>query len=246
VVALPVRPLIFDVSLTDMGAMLMSPAAAPITWALWLERGTCVAAVLWLQVVGVVTHSIIHHVVHALPLLLLVPLRRSRSVALTAALASFVWVFMLAAISPMVHYSLVRGYLVTRPEVPYTWLAPSMCVICAIWCAVALTISSGKSHRFKWYVSGGLLLIPTFAALHPWATLPFEGPLDHVLRGAYLWATILVVELPLVLVGPWLVALWVSGARDIRITTSNALWQVTYWAFFLLCMVAGLLPALNR
>ncbi|MBN1534781.1 MAG: hypothetical protein JXA20_19070, partial [Spirochaetes bacterium] len=78
-----------------------------------LERAAGIMAVAWLQLVGIISGTVLHHVLHALPLFVLLTIPRTRALRLTAALAGFIWVFMLSAITPMVHDSLVRGLIAT-------------------------------------------------------------------------------------------------------------------------------------
>ncbi len=225
----------------------MKPAATRfISWLVWAELGFCALAVVWLQVVGVVTETVVHHILHALPIAVLLPLPRSRAYRLTAALTGCAWIFMLAAMTPMIHHSIIEGYLLRYPELSYTWLAPSMAAISAIWMALNLTLLSGQPRQFGWFVLGSLALTPALALLHPLISAAFEKPLEATLQGHHLWALLLAIELPLVLALPWWLAVRLTAQRDIRFSVGTGLWQIGYWAFFFSCMVGGILPVFNR
>jgi hypothetical protein len=79
------------------------------------ERVAGVLFVGWLQLVGV-----LHHILHALPVVVLLVLRPSAGRAVTGLLAGCLCVFLLAAVTPMIHDALILGYVFTRPRVAYT------------------------------------------------------------------------------------------------------------------------------
>ena len=112
------------------------------------ESVSCALAVAWLQLVGVMTESILHHVVHAMPLAVLLFPRRSPRVRFTAALAAFAWIFMLSSVTPMIHMSLVEGVLFQPHPPPFVWLAPGMTLICAVWLALNLVLLTEDARRF--------------------------------------------------------------------------------------------------
>jgi hypothetical protein len=120
-----------------------------------------------------------------------------------------------------------------------------MAAISAIWLALNLTLLSGQPGQFGWFVCGSLALTPALALLHPLISAAFEIPLEATLQGHHLWALLLAIELPLVFALPWWLAIRLTAQRDIRFSVGTGLWQIAYWAFFLGCMVAGLLPVFN-
>ncbi len=206
------------------------------------ERAAGFAAIAWLLLVGIISNTLLHHVLHALPLALLLPLARTRAVRLTAALVGYIWVFMLSAITPMVYDSLVRGYLL-KTDNPDMWLAPAMSLIAGAW--ASLNLAALRPRGTKWFIAGGILLTPALALLYPAVHALAGFPLERVMEGRLLWALLLVFELAIVLIGPWYLFVRITGSRELQCTKRLVAWQVLFWLFFLACMVTGLLPALN-
>jgi hypothetical protein len=203
----------------------------------WTERidlGLGISLVLWLQVVGLITRTVLHHVLHALPLLLLVLLPRTRFVRWLSALTSYAWIFMLAVVTPELRLALGEG------EGFRAALAPVMAVLSAFWMALNLMLLSERIGGGWGCFLGSILLIPALMALNPYLMALFEIPLRRVLEGRAAWVGILVVELVLVLAIPWKLGLWLTGARDLRLTRRLLLQHAGFWAFFLACMIGGL------
>lgn len=208
------------------------------------ERIACILLVGWLQIVGVRTSSVVHHLLHAAPLALLLVVPASPARHFTGVLAGYLWVFMLGVVSPMLHNALILGYILTRPEVPYTWLAPVAAILAATWAAGNAALLAGRPRWFAPGLLAGAGLIGLFAWAHPYLALAFEHPLEQVLAGGYAWVAVLLVETAVVLAVPAWCAFRLSPV--LRVSTSFVAWQVTYWVFFVAAMVAGLLPAFNR
>jgi hypothetical protein len=218
-----------------------SDGSAAARW----ERVLAIAAVVWLQIVGVITDSIIHHILHAVPIILLAALPRSQWVRHTAALAGFIWLFMLALVSPMVHHALTRGIAWTTGAGAYTWLAPGMALLCAIWSSLNIAILGRRPRAWATAAAGLILVTILFAGLQPWCAPAFEVPLQRVLDGRYSWLAVLLMEIPLVLAIPWVLLTWRTAPPRPRFTRKAAMAHAAYWLLFLLCMVAGLHPVFN-
>jgi len=209
------------------------------------ERLLAILAVLWLQVVGVITHSVLHHMLHAVPLVLLAAFPRGRWVRHTAALTGFVWLLMLALITPMLHHVLTDGVSWTLGAGASTWLAPVMAVLCAVWSSLHVALLCGRPRRWAHVAAGLVIVTLLFALLQPWCAVVFEVPVQHVLAGRLRWLIVLCVEVPVVLVVPWVLLVRGTARPCPPLTPSAVIGQVAYWLVFVLCMVGGLHPALN-
>lgn len=207
-----------------------------------LERILCFAAIAWLLMVGIISNTVLHHILHALPIAVLLLVKRTRAVRLTAALVGFIWVFMLSAITPMVYDSLVRGFLFTSDN-PDMWLAPVMSLLAGLWASLNLAVL--RPRRVGWFIPGGFLITPALALLYPLVNSLFKIPVEHVIHGQPVWAILLAVELTAVLLGPWALFVHITGSRELKCGKRLVFWQILFWLFFLACMVIGLMPALN-
>jgi hypothetical protein len=208
------------------------------------ERVACAAFVAWLQLVGVVTHSVLHHLLHAAPILLLLLLRPSPSRHFTGVLAGFAWVFMLAVVTPMIHNAIILGYAFTHPERPYTWLAPVAAVLAAIWASLNLALLAQRPRLLLPTAPAGVGVIVLLAWVQPYISVAFEIPLERTLAGQYAWAIALLLQTAVVLALPAWLTFRLSPA--LRLCASFAALQAAYWIFFVTAMVAGLLPVVNR
>ncbi len=209
------------------------------------ERALALLAVLWLQLVGVVTHSVLHHVLHALPLAGLLVLPRTPWVRHTTALVGFAWVVMLSLMTPMIHDALTSGIVFTLRGRAYTWLAPGMVIICAAWTAMHVAILAGRPRRWPGY---GLVLVAcavVLALTQPQVYAVFETPLQRVLDGHLVYLLAVLLEVPLVLGLPWVVLRRLTCPPRPPVTLRALCWQSAYWLVFVACMVTGLLPILN-
>lgn len=207
------------------------------------ERMVCILLIGWLQYVGIRTNSVVHHILHAVPLavLLLVPTSPARH--LTGMLAGLLWVFMLGVISPMLFESLILGGMFTQTEVPYMWLAPIAALLAVVWAVVNATLLMRRPRVFAQYLFLGLGGAALLAALHPYLSMAFAYPLDKAIEGNYQWTLVLILEAMILLAFPgWCAFRW---SPDLRADWSLAGWQVIYWVFFVFMMVAGLLPRFN-
>ena len=209
-----------------------------------LERILCVLLIGWLQLVGVLTHSILHHVLHAAPLALLLFVKPSPARHFTGFLAGFLWVFMLGIVTAMLHDALILDYIVTHSHIPYTWLAPGAATLAAAWAATNAVLTAERPRWFLPALLAGLGMIPLFAWAHPYVSQAFLYPLERTLAGEYVWVTALLAETAMVLAMPSLLAFRVSPG--LKWSASFVGWQIAYWVFFVVAMVAGLLPAVNR
>jgi hypothetical protein len=214
---------------------------------LWLLRGewlACAALVAWLQLVGVVTHSVVHHLLHAAPVLLLLFLPGSASRYFTAVLAGFAWVFMLAVVTPMLHHAIILGYAFTQPERAYTWLAPVAALIAVAWAACGLALLAGRSRLLLPTALSGIGAMVLLAWVQPFISIAFEVPLEGTLAGRYVWAPLLLLEAAVVLVLPAWSIFRLNPA--LKLSAPFVAAQTAYWIFFVAAMVAGLMPIFNR
>lgn len=215
-----------------------------LIWLLGCERLVCAAFVAWLQLVGLVTHTVLHHLVQAVPIVLLLFLCPSPSRHFTGVLAGFAWVFMLAIVTPMLHDAIILGYAITHPEEPTMWLAPVAALVAAAWAAFNL---AALAQRPRFLLPTGLVgigLIVVLAWIQPYITVAFEVPLTRTLAGQYAWALVLLLEAPVVLVLPAWYLFRLNPA--LRLCPSFVALQTAYWIFFVAAVVAGLLPVFNR
>lgn len=202
-------------------------------------------AVAWLQVIGVVTESVIHHVLHAIPIAVFLFLPRSTWVRHTASLAGFAWVFMLSFVTPMIRDVLTDGIVFVDRQHAYTWLAPVMLLISAAWSGLNAALLTGRPKRWALYALALLVIGVLLAHAPPWMRQLIELPLQRALEGRLLWVLIVVVEVPFVLALPWVLVRRLTQRPWPRLTSAVAAWQVAYWLTFLACMVVGMLPTLN-
>ncbi|NOY09184.1 MAG: hypothetical protein GXP33_10140 [Spirochaetes bacterium] len=210
-----------------------------------IELFTCVCAVIWLQLVGIIDRTVVHHIFHSLPVLLILFLPKTPLTRLLAVLTAFAWIFMLSIVTPMLNYAIIRGYLISHSNLSYTWLAVGMALISAVWMAENLTLLSGKKSNFILFATGSIILIPVLAFIQPYISLIFEIPLRRTLNGQYFWGLIFLAELPAVLFLPWWIAIKITHNNVLVMLKGKVLYQVMYWVFFLTSMIIGLLPALN-
>jgi hypothetical protein len=120
-----------------------------------------------------------------------------------------------------------------------------MACICGVWAALNISLLRQTMRGFTFLVLGGLLISIPFALIHPLLNTAFEIPGLRVEQGEYAWGIVLALEVAILLAGPWLVALRLAGIRRSEFTRKIVWWQIGYWLFFLVCMIAGLLPAFN-
>ncbi len=210
-----------------------------------IELLTCACAIIWLQLVGILDRTVVHHIFHSLPVLLLLFLPKTPLTRLLSVLTAFAWIFMLSIVTPMLNNAIIRGYLISRSNLSYTWLSTGMALISAIWMAENLTLLSGKKSNFILFAAGSIILIPVLAFIQPYISLVFGIPLSRTLNGQYLWSLIFLAELPAVLFLPWWIAVKITHNNVLSMLKGKVLYQVLYWVFFLTSMIIGLLPALN-
>lgn len=212
-------------------------------WAGRIERLLAIAGVLWLQIVGVVTGTIAHHVLHAAPIVVLTVLHRSVCVRQTIALTGLAWIIMLALISPMIRETLLHGIVIGDRDRAFTWLAPGMTVISAAWAGLSIAILRHRVAEWAWWVLALLFAAILMALAQPWVATWYEIPLQRILDGEILWFGVLLIEVTASLMLPW----WSLRLLTPRqpVTARGVCWQAAYWMFFLACMVLGLMPAVN-
>lgn len=218
------------VSQTDRGNQL---------WLLRGERLACVAFIAWLQLVGLVTHSELHHLLHAAPIFFLLLRPASVSRHFTGVLAGYAWVFMLAIVTPMLHDAIILGYVFTHPERPYTWLAPVAAVLAAAWAASNLALLAQRSRFLLPSGLVGIGLIIVLAWVQPYISVAFEVPLQRTLAGQYAWGLALLFETAVVLALPAWSTFRLNPA--LRLSARFVASQAAYWVLFVAAMVAGLL-----
>lgn len=203
------------------------------------------ASAAWLQVVGFVTATVSHHVVHALPILVLALAPRGRWTRHNAALAGFAWVLMLSLLTPMIHDVLRGGVRFSTRGLAYTWLAPGMVLISAAWSAVNLTLLARAPRRMPAYFAWLVALGAVFGWTQPAVWPLFDACIEGVMRGNPTSVAVLagwaVVLLPI----PWFLVLCLTARPRQPMSGVGWAWAAAYWVFFVGCMVVGLLPALN-
>lgn len=196
--------------------------------------------VIWLQVVGLVTDTVLHHVLHAVPLAVLGFTRGGYWTRHTRAMAGLIWVLMLTLFTPMIWHVLSRGITFADPSLAYTWLAPAMLIIAAGWSAASVAALRAKPTAWPlaWFaiVLAGLAL----AAAQPLVGTLMEAPVARVLSGHVGWVPVLVVEVLLIAGIGWGIVRVVAPRPLPAITWRMSLAQVSYWIGFVACMVAGL------
>ena len=198
----------------------------------------CVALVLWIQVVGVVTERIATHVVHALPFVPFLVVRKTGWVRLTAVVACLFWIFALSLMSPMVRHSVVEGGL-WRDAGLFPWLAPGVAFLCAVSAALNLAILARAPRACPLFLVGALLLIVALAMVRPAAHAVFTVPIAGVLTGRPVWVVALVVELVVGVALFWYATVRLTRRSDLRWTDRILLWQGLFWAFFVGCTALG-------
>ena len=207
------------------------------------ERVSCLLLIAWLQFVGWYAQSIVHHILHATPLVLLLFLPTSSARYLTGMLAGYLWIFMLAGVTSMLYTSLYLGDAFARPHNLGNWLAPVAAALASLWAAFNAAM---LANRVGFLVPSAIVwlgLAGVFTIFQPYITNAVGFPLDRVLAGQYLWINVLLLETIVVLAVPGLIAFHI--ADDLKVSWKLIGWQATYWLFFVVMMVAGLLPTLN-
>ena len=211
---------------------------------LWVgERVSCLFLIAWLQFVGWYAQSVVHHVLHAAPLILLLLLPASPARYLTGLLAGYLWIFMLAGVTSMLYTSLYLGDAFVRPDLLGNWLAPVAAALASLWAAFNTAMLARRAGLLISSAMVWLVLACVFTIVHPYITNAVGYPLDRVLAGHYLWVSVLLLETAVVLAVPWFIAFRI--ADDLKFSWKLVGWQATYWLFFVILMVIGLLPALN-
>ena len=203
-----------------------------------LEAAVCLALILWIQVVGVVTERIATHVVHALPFVPLLILRKRSWVRATSVSVCLIWIFAMSLMSPMVRQAIVEGGL-WRDGSLSTWLAPGVVLLCGLYAALNLTILAGSARRLPLFLSCVLLLIPSLALIRPAIHGLFTVPVSGVLTGHRQWVIVLVVEFAAALALFRYLTVRLARRTDLPLSGSVLVWQVIFWAFFVACTAVG-------
>ncbi len=71
------------------------------------------------------------------------------------------------------------------------------------------------------------------------------NPGQKVMENRIPWMVLLALELVVVLTVPWTLVVRLTRRTDLRLDRRIVIWQALYWLFFLVCMITGLLPAVN-
>jgi hypothetical protein len=222
----------------------MNIQPAPSTrWAA-AELALLWAGVAWLQLVGVVTGTILHHIIHALPLVALGFTTRSTWARRTRATAGIAWIVMLAFFTPMIWHTISWGVLFGEGYPNYLWLAPGMVLIASCWASASLTLLRAPPRRpivIAACTVGGAVAL---ALLHPAVGWLLLIPIERLLAGEALWLPIVLIEAAVVLVPIALIPRIVARAPMKALLTSTnrrtVIAHTTYWVGFVACMIAGL------
>lgn len=219
---------------------MIRPQSEQRGWLVMAELALLWGGVLWLQVVGVVTGTVAHHILHTLPIGMLGIVRGGPWHRHTRAMAGLAWVLMLAVFTPMIWHVLTRGVVFSDPSLSYTWLAPSMVVIAAGWSAASLSALQGRPSRFPllWciIVLAGLGL----AGVQPLLSASIEEPVSRVVSGQLGWVPILMIEAAGITGLLWGVARIAAPRPRPQLSAKVVCAQLAYWVTFLACMIMGL------
>lgn len=204
------------------------------------ERALNGIAIVWLLVVGLTTHTIAHHVIHAIPLVVVAILPRGRRTWLMRAMSAYLWLFMLALMSPMIEEEILHGQLLRGGGEIQHWLAPMMALIACAWFAACVSLLTRARFAFL----AAFVLIAAFtaalASAQTYLGPTMTTPVDELIAGNLNALAVVGLELVLALAAPWAILLRVAklrpsfGVREVTI-------QVAYWGAFVLCMLGGLL-----
>lgn len=199
------------------------------------------ANVAWLQIVGLQTHTVLHHVLHALPLALLAVLPRTRWIRHLAAMAGIMWVVMLSLLSPMIANTLRGGIHFGMRGLAYTWLAPVMLLLAAAWSAVNLALLGGRPSRWPTWMLVIVALGAVLGWVQPVTVRFFEAPVTRALdRDGPAYAPVVALATVLAL-GIWFVVRAATAPPRPGVDRAVLAGHVGYWLLFLACMLAGLL-----
>lgn len=206
-----------------------------------LERALAWANVAWLQIVGLQTHTVLHHLLHALPLALLAVLPRTRWIRHLAAMAGLMWVVMLSLLSPMIANTLREGIPFGMRGLAYTWLAPVMLLLAAAWSAVNLGLLGGRPSRWPMWMLAIVVAGAVLGWVQPVSARFFETPVTRARdRVAPAYAPVVALATVLAL-GIWFVVRAATAPPRLGVDRAVLAGHVEYWLLFLLCMLAGLL-----
>lgn len=205
-----------------------------------LELAVLWCGVIWLQIVGLVTKTVLHHILHAIPLAVLGFIRGGYWTRHTRAMTGLAWVLMLSVFTPMIWHALSRGIVFTDRTLAYTWLAVGMLIIAAGWSAVSIAALIAQPSRWFLVLFTILLAGCAMAVIQPFLGSFLELPVSRVLSGQTRWMPVLGVEVFLVAGLIWgIVRLAVRPPRP-PITLVVSLAQIIYWIAFIACMIVGL------
>lgn len=194
--------------------------------------------VAWFLVVGVVTYTVVHHIIQAIPIVAIAVAPKSVWVRHTAAMAGMAWIVMLAMFSPMISIAMFEGVDFTRRDRAFTWLAPGMAILAAAWSSVHLALLG----RTRWWVWLGVLLAAgvVLGAAQPAVGLVLQVPLNQVFIGEFLWVPVLMLVAGIALLIPWSVARLATRKPRPRVTGGIIAMQAGYWTLFIVCVIGGI------
>lgn len=196
-----------------------------------------VAAVAWLQWVGVATATVLHHVLHALPIVVLLFLPRTTGRRATSAVAAFLWIFMLATMTDNLASSWRR--IAAGDTGLLSWLAPGMAAIAAAWLARDLARLDARRGRIGPYAIASIALPPILTMLHGAIGPLLLAPVERLLAGRAGCAAVVAIEAAALVL--------IAGAAVVRLTACGwrprpaaAAGWTAYWGLFAACMIGGL------
>ena len=206
-----------------------------------IERLAGFSCAIWLQVVGIATGTILHHIIQIIPIVVLLVLPRSRWIHFTSSLTAFIWIFMLAGITPMVRDFYLKDYWLSWAGWQAYSLATVMCLLCAIWMTLNLVILRGSSRCFIGFLLGGVVLVVVFALVQPELERFYMIPLERILARQFYWFAVILMQLVLTLALPWRLAIRLTHAKGLQLSRRVFFWQAIYWASFPAFIVGGIM-----
>lgn len=211
--------------------------ALPQKWESILELLSCLLLAVWLQVVGVVTDSVLHHLLHALPFLFLWLIPDASWRSFTGALLGFAWIFMLGVVTE----NLSRAFQLFPDGLrTIAVLAPVTAALSSLFMSVCLSRLQNFHYAFLAFLPICFGLVPLFVVLRPVVSSGYAIALINVLNGSVFWGGILFLEMTLTLLIPGTIIYGIINNDALFLSRSAILYQVFFWTAFLGCMIGGL------
>jgi hypothetical protein len=231
--------------ISAMLSVMLNSSKPSMLWLCRTEIALGIFAIAWLQLVGVVTSTIVHHILHALPLAVIMLIPPGEWTRQLRALSAIAWIIMLAVITPMIHYAIREGITFSLSDYAFTWLAPGMVLISILWAAANIALLSNRMIYGMLAILVLTLLALGGAFMQPMIADLYLMPIDRVIVGQWIWIAPLIILVPVTLGFPWLILYGLMTSPRPKLTRRSVIAQAAYWLFFLTCMIAGLHPSVN-